>query len=115
MLSGVVELACRFGVIALIPASTGFFGVCFADPAAWAGARHPAVYHLSSLGAPDEAVFQGRRKHFSLTRKCILLHQKDRTPSSRNTVFYIVLFYFIYASSSGIFFEQATASAPGPI
>ena len=26
MLSGVVELACRFGVIALIPASTGFFG-----------------------------------------------------------------------------------------
>ena len=33
MLSGVVELACRFGVIALIPASTGFFGVCFADPA----------------------------------------------------------------------------------
>ena len=41
MLSGVVELACRFGVIALIPASTGFFGVCFADPAAWAGAGIP--------------------------------------------------------------------------
>ena len=35
MLSGVIELACRFGVIALVPASTGFFGVCFADPAAW--------------------------------------------------------------------------------
>ena len=41
MLSGVVELACRFGVIALIPASTGFFGVCFADPAAWVGAGIP--------------------------------------------------------------------------
>ena len=41
MLSGVIELACRFGVIALVPASTGFFGVCFADPAAWAGAGIP--------------------------------------------------------------------------
>ena len=41
MLSGVVELVCRFGVIALIPASTGFFGVCFADPAAWVGAGIP--------------------------------------------------------------------------
>lgn len=41
MLSGVIELACRFGVIALVPASTGFFGVCFADPAAWVGAGIP--------------------------------------------------------------------------
>ena len=41
MLSGGVELACRFGGIALIPASTGFFGVCFADPAAWVGAGIP--------------------------------------------------------------------------
>lgn len=41
MLSGVIELVCRFAVIALIPASTGFFGVCFADPAAWVGAGIP--------------------------------------------------------------------------
>lgn len=41
MISGVIELGCRFGVIALVPASTGFFGVCFADPAAWVGAGIP--------------------------------------------------------------------------
>lgn len=41
MLSGVIELVCRFAVIALVPASTGFFGVCFADPAAWVGAGIP--------------------------------------------------------------------------
>lgn len=35
MISGVVELLCRFGVIAIVPKSAGFFGVCFADPAAW--------------------------------------------------------------------------------
>ena len=41
MLSGVIELVCRFAVIALIPKSAGFFGVCFADPAAWVGAGIP--------------------------------------------------------------------------
>lgn len=41
MLSGVVELACRFAVIAFVPKSAGFFGVCFADPAAWVGAAIP--------------------------------------------------------------------------
>lgn len=41
MLSGVLELVCRFAVIALVPASTGFIGVCFADPAAWVGAGIP--------------------------------------------------------------------------
>ena len=41
MLSGVIELGCRFGVIALMPASAGFLGVCFADPAAWVGAGIP--------------------------------------------------------------------------
>lgn len=41
MLSGVMELACRFAVIALIPASTGYAGVCSADPAAWVGAGIP--------------------------------------------------------------------------
>ncbi len=43
MLSGVFELVCRFLVIVLVPASTGFFGVCFADPAAWAGAGIPLL------------------------------------------------------------------------
>lgn len=43
MLSGVIELVCRFAVIALIPKSTGFFGVCFADPAAWVGAGLPLL------------------------------------------------------------------------
>lgn len=43
MLSGVIELACRFLVILLVPASTGFFGVCFADPAAWVGAGIPLL------------------------------------------------------------------------
>lgn len=41
MLSGVIELVCRFAVILLVPASAGFFGVCFADPAAWVGAGIP--------------------------------------------------------------------------
>ena len=49
MLSGVIELACRFGVIALVPASTGFFGVCFADPAAWVGAGIPLFVTLSLI------------------------------------------------------------------
>lgn len=43
MLSGVVELVCRFGVIATVPASAGFFGVCFADPAAWVGTSIPLL------------------------------------------------------------------------
>ena len=43
MLSGAVELLCRFAVIALIPKSAGFFGVCFADPAAWVGAALPLL------------------------------------------------------------------------
>lgn len=43
MLSGAVELLCRFAVIALIPESAGFFGVCFADPAAWVGAALPLL------------------------------------------------------------------------
>lgn len=43
MLSGVIELLCRFAVIALIPKSAGFFGVCFADPAAWVGAGLPLL------------------------------------------------------------------------
>ncbi|MCI8390874.1 MAG: MATE family efflux transporter [Roseburia sp.] len=41
MVSGGIELACRAGAIALIPASAGFAGVCFADPAAWVGAAVP--------------------------------------------------------------------------
>lgn len=41
MLSGIIEMVCRIGVILLIPRSTGFFGVCFADPAAWVGAGLP--------------------------------------------------------------------------
>lgn len=41
MVSGVIELVCRFAVIALVPASAGFVGVCFADPAAWVGAGIP--------------------------------------------------------------------------
>lgn len=41
MFSGVIELVCRFAVIALVPASAGFLGVCFADPAAWVGAGIP--------------------------------------------------------------------------
>ncbi len=43
MLSGAVELLCRFAVIALIPESAGFLGVCFADPAAWVGAALPLL------------------------------------------------------------------------
>lgn len=41
MLSGVIELVCRFAVILLVPASAGFFGVCFADPVAWFGTGIP--------------------------------------------------------------------------
>jgi Na+-driven multidrug efflux pump len=41
MLSGLVEMLCRLAVIIFIPASTGFAGVCFADPAAWVGAGIP--------------------------------------------------------------------------
>lgn len=41
MLSGIVEMVCRIGVILLIPKSIGFLGVCFADPAAWVGAAIP--------------------------------------------------------------------------
>lgn len=41
MLSGVIELVCRFAVILLVPESAGFFGVCFADPAAWFGTGIP--------------------------------------------------------------------------
>lgn len=41
MLSGAIELAARFAVIALVPKSAGFFGVCFADPAAWISAAIP--------------------------------------------------------------------------
>lgn len=41
MISGIIELACRFIVIVFVPASAGFFGVCFADPAAWVGAGIP--------------------------------------------------------------------------
>ena len=35
MLSGVVELVCRFAVIAVAAKPCGYLGVCFADPAAW--------------------------------------------------------------------------------
>jgi putative MATE family efflux protein len=41
MISGIVEMLCRLAVIIFIPASTGFAGVCFADPAAWVGAGIP--------------------------------------------------------------------------
>lgn len=41
MLSGVIELVCRFAVIIFVPASASFIGVCFADPAAWVGAGIP--------------------------------------------------------------------------
>lgn len=55
MISGVIELACRFIVIALVPASAGFFGVCFADPAAWVGAGIPLwITYL---------VWQRKKKH----------------------------------------------------
>lgn len=43
MLSGIAEMLCRVAVIVLIPKSTGFFGVCFADPAAWVGAGIPLM------------------------------------------------------------------------
>lgn len=43
MLSGVFELVCRFAVIALVPESAGFRGICFADPAAWVGAGVPLL------------------------------------------------------------------------
>lgn len=43
MLSGLVEMFCRVGVIFLIPKSAGFFGICFADPAAWVGAAIPLL------------------------------------------------------------------------
>lgn len=43
MLSGIIEMICRIGVILLIPRSAGFFGVCFADPAAWVGAGIPLL------------------------------------------------------------------------
>lgn len=41
MISGIIEMVCRLAVIVLVPKSTGFFGVCFADPAAWVGAGIP--------------------------------------------------------------------------
>lgn len=41
MLSGVVEMICRIGVIAVLPKSFGFLSVCLADPAAWIGAAVP--------------------------------------------------------------------------
>ena len=43
MLSGIIEMICRIAVIVLVPAGTGFFGVCFADPAAWVGAGIPLL------------------------------------------------------------------------
>ncbi len=43
MLSGVVELVSRLAVILLVPKSTGFAGVCFADPAAWLFTAIPLV------------------------------------------------------------------------
>ena len=43
MLSGIVEMFCRLAVIVLVPKSAGFFGVCFADPAAWVGAGVPLI------------------------------------------------------------------------
>ncbi|MDD6307143.1 MAG: MATE family efflux transporter [Clostridiales bacterium] len=41
MLSGIIEMICRIGVILLVPTEIGFIGVCFADPAAWIGAGLP--------------------------------------------------------------------------
>lgn len=43
MLSGVVELGCRLGVILLVPREAGFYGVCFADPVSWIGAGVPLM------------------------------------------------------------------------
>ena len=58
MLSGVVELFCRFIVIALIPKSSGFFGVCFADPAAWFGAALPLFITY--------IIWKRKKQHYSL-------------------------------------------------
>lgn len=43
MVSGFVEMVCRVLVIVAVPGSAGFFGVCFADPAAWVGAGVPLL------------------------------------------------------------------------
>lgn len=43
MISGLIEMLCRLAVILVVPASAGFFGVCFADPAAWVGAGVPLL------------------------------------------------------------------------
>lgn len=43
MLSGIVEMVCRIGVIVLLPKSAGFLAVCFADPVAWVGAGVPLM------------------------------------------------------------------------
>jgi Na+-driven multidrug efflux pump len=43
MISGVLEMLCRLAVIFFVPASAGFAGVCFADPAAWVGAGIPLL------------------------------------------------------------------------
>lgn len=43
MLSGIVEMFCRFGAILLLSPGLGYLGVCLADPAAWVGAAIPLV------------------------------------------------------------------------
>ena len=43
MLSGVIELVCRFIAIALLQKPLGYQGICLADPAAWVGAGIPLM------------------------------------------------------------------------
>ena len=43
MLSGVIELVCRFVAIALLQNPLGYQGICLADPAAWVGAGIPLM------------------------------------------------------------------------
>ena len=43
MLSGVIELVCRFVAIALLQKPLGYQGICLADPAAWVGAGIPLM------------------------------------------------------------------------
>lgn len=43
MLSGVVEMICRVGVVAIMLHKFGFWTVCFASPAAWVGAGVPLM------------------------------------------------------------------------
>ena len=112
---------CRY---CIDPESAGFLGVCFADPAAWVGASASAPHYLSALETEENEAISGSvavPMSIGASRATLISVRKPPAracPRRRFSIsmqlhcIYAFLIRSFYSSSSGIFLEQAIASAP---